>query len=57
VPQALHLAVRATRYGCMNAQSGAASKQAFDLLHRKYPKTEWARKTKFWYGSTGTPRP
>ena len=51
VPQALHLAVRATRYGCMNAQSGAASKQAFDLLHRKYPNSEWARKTRFWYGS------
>jgi hypothetical protein len=57
VPQALHLAVRATRYGCTDDKSGAASKQAFDLLHRKYPKTEWSRKTKFWYGSQGTPQP
>jgi hypothetical protein len=57
VPQALHLAVRATRYGCTNAQSGTASKQAFDLLHRKYPNSEWARKTKFWHGSQGAPQP
>ena len=57
VAQALHLAVRATRYGCTNAHSGAASKQAFDLLHRKYPNSEWARKTRFWYGSQGAPQP
>jgi hypothetical protein len=57
VPQALSLAVRATRYGCTNAQTGTASKQAFDLLHRKYPNSEWARKTKFWYGSQGVPQP
>ncbi len=56
VPQALHLAVRATRYGCTDEKSGAASKQAFDLLHRQYPNSEWARKTKFWYESKGAPK-
>jgi hypothetical protein len=45
--EALHLAVRAVRYGC-GATKGA-SKEAFQLLHEKYPNSEWARKTKYWY--------
>jgi hypothetical protein len=45
--EALHLAVRAVRYGC-GAKPGA-SKAAFQLLHRRYPDSEWARKTKYWY--------
>ncbi len=45
-PEALHLAVRAVRYGC-GATKGA-SREAFQLLH-KYPNSEWARKTKYWY--------
>jgi hypothetical protein len=48
-PEALHLAVRSTRYGCTNEQTGTLSKQAYDLLHRKYPKSEWAQKTKYWF--------
>jgi len=46
-PEALHLAVRAVRYGC-GATKGA-SKEAFQLLHEKYSNSEWARKTKYWY--------
>ena len=46
-PEALHLAVRAVRYGC-GATKGA-SKEAFQLIHEKYPNSEWARKTKYWY--------
>jgi hypothetical protein len=49
VPEALHLAVRATRYGCTNANTGKLSKQAYDLLHKKYPTSEWAAKTKYWF--------
>jgi len=45
--EALHLAVRAVRYGC-GAKKGA-SREAFQLLHEKYPSSEWARKTKYWY--------
>ena len=47
VPEALHLAVRATRYGCTNKLTTNHSKKAFDLLHQRYPKSEWARKTKY----------
>jgi len=48
-PEALHLAVRATRYGCTDKQTGATSKQAYDTLHRKYPQSTWAQKTKYWF--------
>jgi hypothetical protein len=47
-PEALHLAVRATHYACDTGASGI-SKRAFELLHRRYPQSEWARKTKYWY--------
>jgi hypothetical protein len=30
---------------------GAFSKAAFELLQRRYPTSDWAKKTKYWYGS------
>jgi hypothetical protein len=48
-PEALHLAVRSTRYGCTDDQTGRWSKAAYDLLHRKYPNTTWARNTRYWF--------
>jgi hypothetical protein len=48
-PEALHLAVNTTRYGCTGKQTGQFSKQAFDLLHRRYPASPWTAKTKFWF--------
>ena len=49
LPEALHLAVKTTRYGCPNQESGRWSKAAFELLHRKYPNTTWAKKTPYWF--------
>jgi len=49
VPEALHHVVRTTRYGCGSADSGVYSKQAFNLLHRRYPKNEWTVKTPYWF--------
>ena len=49
VPEALHLAVMTTRYGCTDKDTGRWSKAAFDLLHRKYPNTTWAKKTPYWF--------
>jgi tetratricopeptide (TPR) repeat protein len=51
VPEALHLAVTATRYGCTDEKTGRWSKAAFDLLHRKYPNSPWAKKTKYWFNN------
>ena len=50
VPESLHYFVRATRYGCVDKSIRRYSREAFDLLHRKYPKSEWAMKTPYWYG-------
>lgn len=47
VPEALHLAVRATRYGDPDK---TVSLGAYNLLHRKYPASPWTKKTPFWYG-------
>jgi hypothetical protein len=49
VPEALHLCVRAGHLGMTGAGTSAWSKRAFQLLHTRYPKSEWAEKTKFWY--------
>jgi hypothetical protein len=49
VREALALAVRATRFGCTDQQTGGFSRRAFDLLHRRYPDTQWARKTPYWF--------
>jgi hypothetical protein len=48
-PEALHLAVRSTRYGCTDKETGRWSKAAFDLLHKRYPNTKWANATKYWF--------
>ncbi len=49
LPQALHLAVRSTRFGCTNVETSKFSKAAFDFLHGHYPHSEWAAKTKYYY--------
>ncbi|QNI37034.1 hypothetical protein [Edaphobacter albus] len=56
-PEALALIVRATHYGCYTGDEKATptieqktlSKEAFTLLHRRYPKTSWAAKTPYYY--------
>lgn len=48
-PQALHLAVRSTRYGCADPRTSEWSKRAFQVLHRRFPKSEWAAKTKYYF--------
>jgi len=48
-PELLHLAVRATRYGCTDDSNSAASKAAFQALHRLYPKSEWAKRTPYFF--------
>lgn len=49
IPQALHLAIRATRYGSVDKSTTLLSKQAFQLLHRKYKNSRWTKKTPYWY--------
>lgn len=49
VPEALHLAVKTSRYGCADKQTGRWSKAAHELLHRRYPNNEWTKKTPYWF--------
>ncbi len=48
VPEALHLAVRTTRY-TNGERSTTFPKQAFALLHTRYRKSKWAAMTPYWY--------
>jgi hypothetical protein len=49
VPEILHFAVRSTRYGCTDDATGKYSKQAFDILHKRYPKSAWTKETPYWF--------
>lgn len=49
-PEILHLAVRSTRYGCTDAATLKYSKEAFDILHKKHPKSPWTAKTPYFFG-------
>lgn len=49
IAQALHLAVKSTRYGTTDDATTALSKQAFTLLHSKFKTSTWAKQTPYWY--------
>jgi len=49
VPEALHLAVTTTRYGCTDKQTGRWSKAAHDFLHQRYPNNAWTKQTPYWF--------
>ncbi len=49
-PEALALAVRATRFGCTwHGGHKAYSKPAQELLKAKFPKSAWVAKTPYWF--------
>ena len=47
--EALAHAVEGTRWGCADKTTSAASRAAFQTLHRLFPRSDWARRTKYWY--------
>jgi hypothetical protein len=49
VPEALHLAVNATHYGGDTRGATPYSKEAFQLLHSRYPGSPWTEKTRYYY--------
>lgn len=49
VPEALHVVVTAGHLGCNDDATAGFSKSAFELLHKDYPSSEWAKKTPYWY--------
>jgi hypothetical protein len=49
LPEALALAVKSSRFGCTDSTSARPVREAFELLHRRYPGNEWTRRTPYWY--------
>jgi hypothetical protein len=49
LPEALHRTVRATRFGCSGEKTAKYSKAAFDLLHRRFAGSKWAKETPYWF--------
>lgn len=49
IPEALHMTVMATRYGCTGDNIGPLSRAAWQLLHTRYKNTAWAKKTPYWF--------
>src|SRR5262249_11469333 len=48
--EALAHAVEGTRWAsCGDPATSASSREAFQTLHKLFPKSEWARKTRYWY--------
>lgn len=55
LPNALYLAVKATRYGCQNCETGKISKAAFDILKTRFGNTPWKKKTPYWFKDENCP--
>lgn len=49
VPEALHLAVKSTRYGGTDDKTTGYSKACFQYLHKTFPKSDWTRKTPYYF--------
>jgi hypothetical protein len=57
VPEALSRCIGAVHFSPSSERCDALAESAFNLLHRRYPKSEWAQKNKFWYRGGGSPVP
>jgi hypothetical protein len=51
VPESLSLIVRETRWGCGDEETARLTRRAFQMLHRRYPQSDWAKNTPYWYES------
>jgi hypothetical protein len=49
VPEALHNLVRSGRYGCADVNTWKTTRAAFRMLHLRYPRSEWAKRTPTWF--------
>jgi hypothetical protein len=49
LPWLLHVVVMSTRGGCLDKDASALSRKAHALLHKRWPRSEWARATPYFY--------
>jgi hypothetical protein len=47
--EALAHAIEGAHWSCDGLRKPELSRQAFQLLHRLFPQTTWAKQTKYWY--------
>jgi hypothetical protein len=47
--EALSRIVNGWRRACRDATDADLSRRAFQVLHRQFPDSEWAKRTKYWY--------
>lgn len=51
VPEALHRIVRAARLSCAGTNTWRTARDAFRLLHQRYPGSIWAVRTPIWHAA------
>lgn len=51
LPWLLHVVVLSTRGGCLDADATTLSRTAWNLLHRRYAGSEWAKMTPYFYSA------
>jgi hypothetical protein len=49
IPEALHLAIHATKVGLTDSGTSALSREAFAILHKSYPTNPWTKKSPYYY--------
>jgi len=49
LPWLLYVAVQSTRGGCLDADHSAMSRKAWQLLHQRFPRSEWAQQAPYFY--------
>ena len=49
VPEALALVIEGWRWNCGDDDKWQLAREAFTILHRRYPQSDWAKKTRYWY--------
>ncbi len=49
IPEALHNLVRSGHYGCADVNTWKTTREAFRMLHLRYPANEWTKRTPTWF--------
>lgn len=49
LPWLLHVAVASSRGGCVDADRSAISRKAWQVLHKRFPRSEWTAQTPYFY--------
>jgi hypothetical protein len=51
LPWLLHVVIMSTRGGCLDPDAATLSHRAWSLLHKRFPDSEWAKKTPYFFSA------